>query len=79
LIFNIFAKLNLSIITDDYFGGHGPKFVSIMDDINAKANTNITLAHGFNDEAEYQNLNKQKRNQTHKQKMKESKNQKSNP
>ncbi len=55
-----FAKLKLSIITDDYFGGHGPKFVTIMDDINAKANTNITLAHDLNDEVEYQNLNKQK-------------------
>jgi peptide methionine sulfoxide reductase MsrA len=51
-----------------------------MDGINAKANTNITLAHHFNDEVDYhQNLNKQKPNQTYKQKVKESKNQKSNP
>jgi hypothetical protein len=42
-----------------------------MDVINAKANTYITLSHHFNDEIEYhQNLNKQKRNQTYKQKMK---------
>jgi hypothetical protein len=73
LIFNTFPKLKLSIITDDYFGGHGPKFVSIMDGINAKANTNITLAHDLNDEVEYQNLNKQKQNQMNKHKIKESK------
>jgi peptide methionine sulfoxide reductase MsrA len=63
------------MITDgDDCGEHGPKFVSIMDGINAKANTNITLSHHFNDEVDYhQNLNKQKPNQTYKQKVKESK------
>ncbi len=46
-----------------------------MDLINANAKTNITLAHDFNDEAEdHRNLNKQKQNQTNKQKMNESKN-----
>ncbi len=44
-----------------------------MDGINAKANTNITLAHDLNDEVEYQNLNKQKQNQMNKHKIKESK------
>jgi hypothetical protein len=42
-----------------------------MDGINAKANTNITLAHDFNDEVEYhQNLNKQKPNQAENERIK---------
>jgi hypothetical protein len=53
---------------DDEEGGHGPKFVSIMEKINERANTNVTVYHHFHNQIEYnQNLSKLRRIQKLKQ------------